>query len=367
VSQKLIEIVNVFSCCIFTPKIVTTVLPAFLLAGAIAVFVPKTAVLHYLGPRACRRSAYLVSALSGVLLSLCSCNVVPLFVSIYRAGAGLGPAFTFLYAGPAINVVSLIFVFQVIGWRLGLWRAIGVPVIAVVVGLILAWIYRQEESVRAQDLLTAHTHPTANGGSPNFDRGELAPSLPILVLLLTLVVVGSLKLPWQRQGPALVGLLAIASLAAYRIRGLRGLQEWLSETWALIKLVVPVLVPAVLAIGVVATFIDVKWVYRLVGENNPQSIFAASVFGALMYFPILAEVAFTKAFLKLGMATGPALAILLTGSGLSLPGAIILGRVIGWGKVMLYLTLVVLLAALTAQLFALEIGQYLCPCTMGLK
>jgi len=371
--DKLIEIIDVFSCCIFTPRILTTVLPAFLLAGAIAAFVPKAAVLYYLGPKAGRASAYLVSALSGVLLSLCSCNVVPLFVSIYRSGAGLGPAFTFLYAGPAINVVSLIFVFQVIGWRLGLWRALAVPVIAIVLGLITAWIFRREEQARADGLLTAAGGAAADGGAqadggqPKADRSELAGSLVVIALLLVFVVVGSMKLPWQVQLPVLGVVLAAAVLAALRLRGIEEVREWMLETWGLVKLVMPILIPAVLAIGALATYLDIKWVYRLVGDNSALSVLAASVFGALMYFPILSEVAFTKAFLKLGMATGPALAILLTGAGLSLPGALILTRAIGWRKVVLYLILVIALATVTSLVFSWQIGQYLCPCVMGLK
>ncbi len=364
--DKLIEVIDVFSCCIFTVRFFTTVLPAFLLAGAIAAFVPKAAVLYYLGPKARRSWAYLVSALSGVLLSLCSCNIVPLFVSIYRSGAGLGPAFTFLYAGPAINVVSMVFVFEVIGWRIGLWRALGVPLIGIVVGVLAAWICQREEEERVQGLLGLHAGPSTNGGQPYFDRRELCQSMVVILLLLAFVVVGSTRIAWQYQVPALVLLLSLACLAAWRYTGKEGLNEWASETWSLMKLVLPVLVIAVLAIGALTTYIDIKWVYRLVGDNSAKSIFSASLFGALMYFPILSEVAFTKAFLKLGMAPGPALAILLTGAGLSLPGTVILARAIGWKKTLLYFVLTVLLATLLSMFFCSRMGQYICPCTMDL-
>jgi len=369
--DKLIEAVNVFTCCIFTPRVLTTVVPAFLLAGAIAAFVPRQAVLQYLGPRARRWSAYTVSALSGVLLSLCSCNVVPLFVSIYRSGAGLGPAFTFLYAGPAINVVSLIFVFQVIGWRLGLWRALGVPVIAVLVGIVAAWVYGREERARADDLLAAQgssqPEPETDGGQPEAVFPGLRSSMAIIGLMLVFVVVGSIHMAWQIQAPVLVLVMLLAVFIAYRFKGADELLQWGQETWELVKLIVPVFIPVVLGIGLLATMLDIKWVYRLVGNNDLRSIFSASVFGSLMYFPILTEVAFTKAFLAEGMATGPALAILLTGAGLSLPGAAILARVIGLRKVLLYIGLVIVLATLTSLVFSWQVGQYMCPCTMGLK
>jgi uncharacterized membrane protein YraQ (UPF0718 family) len=363
--QKLSEIVDVFSCCIFTPRILTTVLPAFLLAGAIAAFVPRAAVLYYLGPRAARSAAYGVSALSGCLLSLCSCNVVPLFLSIYRQGAGLGPAFAFLYAGPAINVVSLIMVFKVIGWRIGIWRALGVPVLSILVGAIMARLFRREEEERVQAL--AATGPTwADGGGPTLPQG-LRPALVILALLLAFVIAGSVEIPWDWRAVVMTALLAIAVAMAWQLAGPERLVDWASETWAFFKLVMPVLVPVILLIGLVAAYMDVKWVYWLVGSNDPRSILFASLFGALMYFPILSEIAFAKAFLKLGMASGPALAILLTGPGVSLPGAVVLGRVIGWRKTIVYLGLVVTLATLTAIFFSSEVGQYLCPCIMGTK
>ncbi len=360
--QKLSQIVNVFQCCIFTPRALTTVLPAFILAGAIAAFIPRGAVLYYLGPRARSVWAYLVSAVSGILLSLCSCNVVPLFVSIYRQGAGIGPAFTFLYAGPAINIVSLIFVFQVIGWRIGLWRALAVPALAIAIGLVAARLYRREEEERTREVLGS-AGAQADGGLPAVDRRQLYNAGGVIACLLVFVVIGSLHIWWPVQAGVMLLALGAAVAVASRL-GTEKLAEWAEETWSLLKLIIPVLVPAILAIGAMAAFIDVKWVYRLVGENSVRSIAAASVFGALMYFPILAEIVFTKAFLKLGMATGPALAILLTGAGLSAPGAIILARVIGWKKVVVYLGLVILGTIAISMLFSWQMGQYLCPCIM---
>ena len=362
--EKLIEIVNVFRCCIFTPRILTTVVPAFFLAAAIIVFVPRSLVIAYLGPRARRSTAYLISALSGVLLSVCSCNVVPLFLSIYRQGAGIGPAFTFLYAGPAINVVSLVFVFQVIGWRIGLWRALAVPVMAVVIGVVAAWIWRREEAERQSP---SDDPPDVHGPQPAHSGTMLslvAGPAVVTGLLLALVVVGSIDMAWPTTAAAMLPLFALALAAMWRLGGREGLVEWVGEVWELAKIVFPALIPAILAIGAVATYIDVKWVYALVGSNNLRSIFFASVFGALMYFPILSEVAFTKAFLRLGMATGPALATLLTGAGLSLPGAIVLARVIGWRKVAAYLCIVIVLTTAVAMLFSWQVGDYLCPCVL---
>ncbi len=364
-SDALIGIVDVFKCCILSWKALTTMLPAFILGGAIAAFVPTPVLLQYLGARANQTRAYAVAAVSGVVLSLCSCNIVPLFVSIYRRGAGTGPAFTFLYAGPAINIVAMVFTFQVIGWQLGLWRAVAVPVIALIVGLAMALTFR-----RSEDREQAEKQQAALAAVD--DDVSHARIWLLFGLLLALVVYGAWEMAWP---PKIIGMVALA-LATAALVGLRfsrdEWQQWLQETWGLVKLVVPVLIPAVLVIGAVAAFIDVKLVYRLLGAapegsgflRQLQPIAVADVIGALMYFPILSEVAFTKAFLKLGMDLGPALAVLLTGAGLSLPGILIVGRAIGWRKVLVYQAYVIVATTAIAAFFASEVGQYLCACMM---
>lgn len=375
-NETLISVIDVFRCCILTWKAVTVMLPAFLLGGAIAAFAPTHLILTYLGARSHQVRAYVTAAFSGCIMSLCSCNVVPLFVGIYRRGAGLGPAFTFLFAGPAINIVAMIFTFQVIGWRLGLWRAIGVPIIAILTGLIMTLLFYRE--ARAQREEQAAVLPV---------EGGLERRLWLLFgLLLFMVIFGSWQSdlvfpPPESEHPAaspyplLIGLglaaLALVALLAKKFSAEeRG--EFFRESWGLIKLVVPVLLPAVLVIGAIATFIDVKLVYKLVGQAPEGSglwgmlrpIILGSVFGELMYFPILTEVAFTKAFLKLGMDVGPALAILIAGPGSSLPGFIIIARAIGWKKAAAYEIVVFTLTALYAAVFASEIGKYICACMM---
>lgn len=360
----LLGVVDVFKCCILTWKALTVMLPAFLLAGAIAAFVPTALVLKYLGARAHKGRAYAVAAGSGIILALCSCNIVPLFVSIYRRGAGLGPAFTFLYAGPAINVVAILFTVQVIGWQIGLWRAAGVPLIALATGMTMAAMFRREQ--RDPDLPDRQAEMDT-GGAVTMGR-----VWALLALLLALVVYGA----WEMGLAARAGgmtLIAAATLGLLAARFERGeVAQWLGETWGLLKLVIPVLLPAVLIIGLLAAYVDVKLVYRLVGPVPGDSglwawlkpILLADLFGALMYFPILSEVAFTKTFLLLGMDIGPAMAVLLTGAGLSLPGLIIVSRVIGWRKTLTYQAVVILLTTAFAALFASEVGRYVCACLM---
>jgi uncharacterized membrane protein YraQ (UPF0718 family) len=360
-ADALLGIVNVFTCCVLSWKALTIMLPAFLLGGAISAFAPRVVILYYLGARSKPVRAYGAAALSGVLLSLCSCNIVPLFVSIYRRGAGLGPAFTFLFAGPAINVVSIVFTIQVIGWRVGIWRAIGVPLIAIVTGLLMGLIFREPDAVGA----------TATAGE--VQRPEIEGRVVgLLGLLLVMVVYGAWEMAWL---PKLVGLgIVVAAVVGLALQLYEGweVREWLGETFGLLKLVIPVLLPAILVIGGLAAYIDVKLVYRWLGAAPPDSglwgtirpVLVGDLFGALMYFPILSEVAFTKAFLTLGMDVGPALAILLTGAGLSLPGLMIIARAVGWVKACTYQLLVIALAAGVALVFNSWIGEYICACMM---
>lgn len=372
--EALIGVVDVFSCCILTPKILTTMLPTFLLGGAIAAFAPMGVILRYLGARSNQPRAYLTAALCGPLLSLCSCNIVPLFASIHKRGAGIGPAFTFLFAGPAINVVAMVFTFQIIGFKIGLWRAVLVPVMAILIGWTMSRIYRKEQ----QENLPSEATVAASG------QAKLEGRLWALFGTLTAAVVfGAWEMPWT---PKLIGVGVFAViLVALALRAFEPdeRQQWLHETWGLVKLVVPVLLPAVLIIGLIATYIDVKLVYHLVGAPadlpvahdilghlrnfwaNFRPILFADLFGEVMYFPVLTEVAFTKAFLKLGMTVGPALALLLTGPGTSLPGAILVGRAVGWKKALMFELLCVVFTAIFALIFVGQIGQYICSCMMG--
>lgn len=364
-SDALLRVVNVFHCCILTWDALTVMVPAFALGGAVAAFVPNTVVLRYLGAGANQARAYVVAAISGMVLSLCSCNVVPLFVSIYRRGAGIGPAFTLLYAGPAINIVAMIFTFQVIGPIIGVWRAVGVPLIGILAGIGMSLAFRREGRARREQAALQALQ------SPEQDTGG-ARVWALFVLLLLLVGYGAWGLPWT---PRLIGCgilaMAIAGLIWWRFTA-DDLRNWATETWGLVRLVVPILLPAVLIIGAAAAFTDIKVVDRWLGASaaggwlgEMQPVLAADVFGALMYFPILTEVAFAKALLKeFFVKPAPALAVLLTGAGLSLPGLFIVGRAVGWRKAAVYELLVIALTTGLCWLFASEVGEYICKCMM---
>ena len=336
------DILDIFHCCILTWGILTVMLPAFLLGAAITAFVPSQAVLSLLGPGASRFKAYGAAVGAGMVLSLCSCNVVPLFAGIWRRGAGSGPAFAFLYAGPAINLVAIVFTCQVFGVPMGVFRTLAVAVIAVAVGMLMARLFG--------DLSTARP---SSAPLPAISCGPGPRVTAVLVgLLLYLLLVGSFALPlsWRLLTtlPAAVGIVVLAVTRLGRDNTL----SWLKETWQMVRLVVPILLPAVLIIGLLALYTPLTVTRWMSGNNGLLANLGAASFGALMYFPILTEVAFSKAMVKvMGMSSGPAMALLLTAPGLSLPGMIILWREIGWKRVLVYVASVTAMGTLAGLCF----------------
>ena len=352
-SSTLNGILDIFHCCILTWGILTVMLPAFLLGAAITAFVPSQSVMGLLGPGASRFKAYGAAVGSGMVLSLCSCNVVPLFAGIWRRGAGTGPAFAFLYSGPAINLVAIVFTCQVIGVPMGVFRTLAVAVISVVVGVLMARVFGDVSKERPS---SAPLPAISCGPSPRV-------TAVLVGLLLYLLVVGSFTLPvsW-RLLTTLPAALGIVVLAATRL-GRDNTLAWLKETWQMVRLVVPILLPAVLVIGLLALYTPLTVTRWLSGNNGLGANLAAAAFGALMYFPILTEVAFAKAMLKvMGMGIGPAMALILTAPGLSLPGMIIVWREIGWKRLSVYVISITVLATLAGVFFGSEWGTYICSC-----
>lgn len=363
------HIVDVFKCCILTWDFLPVVLPAFLIAGAIPVFIPTRSILRFLGYQANRAGAYLAASFSGVVLSMCSCNIVPLAASILRRGAGLGPAYAFLFAGPAINFVTMVWTFQVVGLKMGLWRIVAVPVIAIATGLIMQFLFRWEDRARRAEFAAKAESDPAFADAPG--QPATRHVVWLFALLMGILLLGARGIPWFLKLPAMIlfgGVLAF-KLADWFTRD--DLSEWMEETWRFLKMVLPILVPAILVIGFLQNN-KVTWawlydhLYPLMGTNGLRQSFAGAVFGSLMYFPVLTEVALTKALLKEEMiAVGPALAILLNGPGVSLPGAILLWRLFGWKKTVVYELLEIGLGGTVAFLFGKMYGDYVCPCQRG--
>lgn len=394
--------------------IVLCLLPAFFIAGVIAVFVSKGAVLKYFGANAKKWVSYTVASVSGGILAVCSCTILPLFTSIYKRGAGLGPAIAFLYSGPAISILSIILTARILGLEMGLARVIGAVTFAVVIGLVMSFLFRKEE----QDKVAAHMNIVpppekrplwqtavffftlvailvfANWGAPaTIDRGVWAAiygakwwitSSLAIGLCVMLVKILHLKARWIILGAVAVAISAfianvfisdaklaplvpmVVSVAVLTIVLLCDKnddenREWVLSSWGFAKLILPLLAVGVLTAGFLLGsthdgielpgIIPNSWVEWAVGGNSLLSNFFASFTGAFMYFATLTEVPIIQGLLASGMGKGPALALLLAGPSLSLPNMLVIRSVMGTKKTVIYVALVIVMATISGWVY----------------
>ncbi|MEW6073363.1 MAG: permease [Planctomycetota bacterium] len=380
------------------------VVPALFIAGGITTFLSPAAVLRFLGPSSPRLVSYSIAAVAGTVLAVCSCSVLPMFAGIYRLGAGLGPASAFLYSGPAINVLAIFLTARVLGLELGLWRAIGSVLFAILVGLGMSRLFRTPERAR-----TVPAAPAA-GSSPARGLGKNS-------LLLGAMIAFLIFSDWFNPGDAVVrgtdgtavrgvvlqetrdeilvqlqeprgalragDRIAIAKSEVrtiekpagwvrdvYRVRwylaGAMGLlvagmawrwlrpaeiAAWMINTWSFAKLLVPLLFAGVFAVGVVSTLLPDEEIARRVGDDGLLANLIGSVAGALFYFATLTEVPITEALIAHGMARGPALALLLAGPAISLPSILVLVRVTGAAKTAVFTGLIVASATVAGLIY----------------
>jgi uncharacterized membrane protein YraQ (UPF0718 family) len=375
-------------------------IPAFFIAGAITVFVSQASVMKYLGAGANKVLAYAVAAVSGTVLAVCSCTVLPLFAGIYKRGAGLGPATAFLYSGPAINVLAIVLTARVLGWRLGVARAVGAIVFSVVIGLIMHTLFRAKEQARTNAIPAAPiVAPTrtpgqevtyfaslvgimvfANWAEPNTPWGfwsavfdykwlltaALGSGLAIVLVrwfalpAASMVVVTGATLAVALAMPALplvAFTVAIVGLSVVTSRAGGDATEWFSATWDYAKQITPLLLGGVLLAGLLLGrpghegLIPSEWVSRSVGGNSAGANLFAALAGAFMYFATLTEVPIVQGLVGSGMGQGPALALLLAGPALSLPSILVIRSVLGTARTFTYVLLVVVMATITGMAF----------------
>ena len=378
--------------------VILCLLPAFLIAGGMATYISQGAVMRYLGPAASKVVALPVASCAGMLLAVCSCTVLPLFGGIYRRGAGLGAAVAFLYSGPAINIMAVVVTAKVLGPELGIARAVGAMVFAVVIGVLMHLLYRREEADRsvastrgfeggANDrpggevaglfalmvaiLVFANWAPAGNGLALQIAEAKwqitVVLSLALAVLLarrwhwpvaelLTVggvVVAAALLAPHSPQLPFALGVLGLMAIAARRADD----RAWAAESWDFAKQILPLLAVGVFVAGFALGrpghegIIPGSWVDAAVGDESLRSVAIASVLGALMYFSTLTEVPIVDALLGAGMGKGPALALLLAGPALSLPNMLVIRTILGSGKTLVYCALVVLFSTITGFVY----------------
>lgn len=395
--------------------VILCLLPAFFIAGVIAVFVSQGSVIRYFGANAKKWLSYTVASVSGAILAVCSCTILPLFTSIYKRGAGLGPAVAFLYSGPAISILSIILTWSILGTEMGIARMIGAIVFAVVIGLIMAFIFRKEEKVKQEEQINFEAPPAkrpishtmllfftlvlimvfANWGAPApVDSSSLWFYIfsykwyitGFFGLMLAFSLIKVLKIKWQwvvlgfiatllsallanmfiadpKMQPLVPMLVAVAALSVVTLFDKNDSEnrEWTLSAWDFTKQIMPLL-----AIGVVITgfllgsthdnvaipgVVPNEWVEWAVGGNSLLSNFFASFAGAFMYFATLTEVPIVQGLLASGMGKGPALTLLLAGPSLSLPSMLVIRGVMGTKKTIVYVSLVIVMATFTGLLY----------------
>ncbi len=380
--------------------VILCLIPAFFIAGAISVFVSQASVMKYLGAKANKFLSYGVASVSGTILAVCSCTVLPLFAGIYRMGAGLGPATAFLYSGPAINVLAIVLTARVLGIELGIARAIGAIVFSVVIGLTMHFIYRKEEAEKI-DAQIGMPEPEqkrplwqngiyfglmvtilvfANWGKPDESSGiwHIIYSYKWIITSIASLGFGLILIGWFKLSKIPVIITAFAttavalafpetpllafsagvlglSLILSRSKGESG--DWFSQTWDFTKQILPLLLGGVLIAGLLLGrpgqegLIPSQWIASLVGGNSLASNLFASVVGAFMYFATLTEIPILKGLIGNGMGKGPALALLLAGPALSLPNMLVIRSVMGTKKTIVFVSLVIIMSTITGIIY----------------
>jgi uncharacterized membrane protein YraQ (UPF0718 family) len=335
-------------------------IPAFFIAGAIGNFISQGTVLRYLGAEAPRWLAYSVASVSGAILAVCSCTILPLFAGIYRRGAGIGPATAFLYSGPAINVLAIILTGRILGWQLGLARAVGAVLFSVVIGLVMAALYGDEDANR-----TSGSRHEAFEAEDGRSGGQ---NLVFFVTLVLILIFAAWGKPSQHVGfwnavfaakwYLTAGLLVLLAYMLKQWFDKEERREWMAATWGFAKQILPLLFGVVLIAGLLmgrpendAGLIPSEYVASLVGGNSLKANLVASVLRAFMYLATLTEVPILQGLLGSGMGQGPALALLLAGPALSLPSMLVIRGVLGNRKTVTYVSLVVLMATLTGMVY----------------
>jgi uncharacterized membrane protein YraQ (UPF0718 family) len=381
------------------------IVPALFIAGAIITFLSQESVMRYLGPKANPVLAYGIASVSGCILAVCSCSVLPMFAGIYQLGAGLGPATAFLYSGPAINVLAIFLTARVLGFDIGLWRAVGSIVFAVVIGVLMAVIFRKTEKAKVE---AAMQMPQSEKPRRHIGKNALFLAAMLLFLIFSdwfnpgkvavtttdgrtfnAIVLNETKDAVRFQLEEDLGELKASDklnlpkseiaktvdrpswvMMVYHIRwylaGTCGLAvflmalgwftkdeigQWMSNTWDFAKMLVPLLYGGVFIVGFISVLIPEKQVAQWVGDNSLSANLVASVIGAFWYFATLTEIPITQALMNLGMHKGPVLALLLAGPALSLPSMIVLQRIMGTLKTIVFVALVVVMSTIVGMIF----------------
>jgi hypothetical protein len=340
--------------------VLNCLIPAFFIAGAVAVFVSQASVLKYFGAQAKKVMAYSVASVSGTILAVCSCTVLPLFAGIYTRGAGIGPATAFLYSGPAINVLAITMTAKILGWQLGLARAFGAVIFAVVTGVLMSFIFRKDDASRTAGQIYVPEDDAKK-------RSLLQETIYMFTMVLILVFAAFAKPSPDSTGlwPAIFAVkwyitIFLLIVLVWMIKVWFTKEEcvnWVESTWTFMKQIFPLLFGGVIIAGFLLgrpghpALIPDQYIQSLLGGNSLWANLFASVAGALMYFATLTEVPILQGLLGAGMGKGPALALLLAGPALSMPNMLVIGGVLGVKKTITFCGIIVVLSTIAGMLY----------------
>ena len=342
--------------------VLTCLIPAFFIAGAIAVFVSQASVLKYFGVQAKKVLAYSVASISGTILAVCSCTVLPLFAGIYSRGAGIGPATAFLYSGPAINVLAITLTAKILGWQLGLARAVGAIIFAVITGLLMAFIFRKDDATRTTGQIYM---PDAEEKGRTLLQDTLYMLTMVLILVFAAFVrpdkgsTGLWPVIFNAKWYITITLLIMLALMLKAWFTKDECKSWVDSTWGFIKQIFPLLGAGVLVAGFMLgrpghpALIPEQYIQTLVGGNSLSANLFASISGAIMYFATLTEVPILQGLLGAGMGKGPELALLLAGPALSLPNMLVIGGVMGVKKTATFCGIIVIMSTIAGMIYGL--------------
>jgi hypothetical protein len=325
--------------------VLTCLIPAFFIAGAINALLPKEIITDHLGAKSSAFKAYPLSVAGGLLLAVCSCTILPLFAGIRKKGAGIGPALAFLYTAPATNLLAIAFTGSVLGWDFAGARIVLSIIFAIAIGVIITFLFGNENASGAP----GKAAPVRAAGARQ--RQPILPIALFLATLLGVLFVGTWKMPieWRVGGLAVLIALVYFEQRAWFTR--EQVSSWLSETWVFARTIFPLLVIGIFVAGVIGAVLPPGFLEAHLGQNTITANLIAVLFGVFMYFPTLVEVPMAKTFLALGMAKGPLLAYMLADPVISFPSILVVRKYIGNRRTIAYVSLIIVFCTLAGLIY----------------
>jgi len=327
--------------------VLTCLIPAFLLAGGIVTFVSREAIIGYLGVAARKLSSFGIAAGGSFFIAPCSCTVIPVPSAIYRGGAGIGAAFILLWVAPAANILALVYTGSILGGQMVIARLISAILMSFVVGFVMTYSFYREEKNRISTI-------QMSGRQLMTGKGVVLLLLLAAWLLAPNYIVSQGPY-WQKVVVWAVGLVVVAVYTLKTIDGDRG-RAWLSETWWFVRIIFPLLLAGVFIVGIIGAVLPQEWIETWLGGAGLRQSFLATMIGAVTYFATMTEAPFVDTLMNLGMGKGPALALLLTGPGISLPNWLAIARVFGIKKALVYIPTIIVLGTLVGWIAGFILG-----------